>query len=142
MLFKDSDKLSEYLSDYEDEYENILIKETYDINPDITYPCIDIQELLNSDIARYKDENGEFASTLTYQIDISCEQNERFTAQENIRRIAHIISCYFQEDRYKCLDRVGNMPISPSIEDTNVMTGHLRYTCALVLKDNIIYRRY
>lgn len=141
-MFKDSTKLKEYLEDYDDDYANILIKETYDLAPEITYPCIDIDEINNTSIADLKDDSGEFGTALAYQFNISCEQSVNYTAQENVRRIATIINKYFQEETYRCLDRTGGIVIVPRIEDNNIMTGYLRYACTLVGSQNTIYRRY
>lgn len=91
---------------------------------------------------RYKDDSGEYATALSYQFNISCEQTENYTAKENVRRIATIINSYFQEDRYMCLDRIGGLIIKPNLEDPNIMTGYMRYNCALVSSENTIYRRY
>lgn len=93
-------------------------------------------------MVRYKDENGEYATALCYQFNISCEQTETYTARENIRRIATIIDSYFQEDRYICLDRIKGLVITPNLEDPNILTGYLRYNCVLVSSENTIYRRY
>lgn len=141
-LFLDLDKIKTYLSDYRGEYEEIVVKETYDILPEVSYPCIDIDEIENVLLEKYKDDTGEFATGLTYQFNISCEQDEYHTAIENVRRISHIINEYFQEERYKCLDRIGGLNITPHINDKNVITAHLRYTCAVVGNENTIYRRY
>lgn len=141
-LFADSEKIRTYINDYNDEYEDITIKETYDMNPYIEYPCIDISEISNTVLKRYKDETGNFARAITYQFNISCDQSKDYTALENIRRIAFIIDSYFQEDRYHCLDNVGGLAIAPNIEDPNIKTGYVRYDCVLVSTQNTIYRRY
>lgn len=135
--------IQNYLSDYAGEYENIIVKEAFEIYPNLTYPMIAVQEIQNTTATQYKDESGEFATALGYQINISCEQNETYTANENIRRIATIIDNYLQSsERYRCLDRTGGVQPLPKVSDPNVMEGHLRYVCNLVASQNTIYRRY
>lgn len=141
-VFKDSDFIKTIFPDYNGEYENIIIKEKYEMYPEIQYPMCTIEEINNSNATRYKDDSGEFASDLGYQFDISCEQSENITAQQNVRRVATIINTYLQGDRYHCLDRIGGLAIKPSISDNNVKTGYLRYNCVVRHDNNTIYRRY
>lgn len=103
---------------------------------------ITIEELTNTVASKYKDDSGEFASNLGYQINISSDQTDNYTAQKNVRRIATIINTYLQNDTYKCLDRVGGLVIQPHISDPNIKTGHLRYNCVVRHDNNTIYRRY
>ena len=140
-LFKDTLFILDIYDDYEDEYEDILIKEEYELYPEIRYPNITIDEIENVNATRYKDDSGEFASNLSYQFNISCDQTRNYTAQENVRRIANILNTYIQNSEYRCLDRVGGLKILPHLTDNNIKTGYLRYTCVLGHNDNTIYRR-
>lgn len=141
-LFQDTDFIKTVFADYTDEYSNMLVKEQYELYPEIRYPMITIDEIENNNAVKYKDDSGEFASNLAYQFDIHCEQNENFSAQQNVRRVATIINTYIQKDKYRCLDRVGGLVIAPSVSDPNVKTGYLRYNCVVGHNDNTIYRRY
>lgn len=141
-LFKNKEYIKSIYEDYNDEYKSIVIKEQYELYPEISYPMITIEEIENANAVQYKDDSGEFASNLGYQLDISCNQSINYTAQQNVRRIANIINTYLQEDRYRCLDRVGGLNILPHISDPNIRTGYLRYTCVIGHNDNTIYRRY
>lgn len=141
-MFDDSAYLKTIFDDYNDEYKNVIVKEEYELYPEIQYPMITIDEINNADATQYKDDNGEFASNLGYQFNINCDQSETYTAQQNVRRIATIINTYLQKDRYRCLDRVGGLVIAPHISDPNIKTGYLRYNCVVRHDNNTIYRRY
>lgn len=143
-LFKDTDYIKALYEDYYGEYEDILIKEEYELYPDIRYPNITIDEIENSNATQYKDESGEFASNLGYQITISCDQSATNTAQQNVRRIANIINTYIQDKngKYYTLDRVGGLGIAPHPIDNNIKVGYLRYRCVIRHDNNTIYRRY
>lgn len=141
-LFADSEYIQSILDDYSGEYEDMLVKEQYELYPEIRYPNVTIEEIENVNARQFKDDSGEFASNLGYQLDISCSQTENYTAQQNVRRVAQVINDYLQKDKYKCLDRVGGLVISPLETDPNIKTGHLRYTCAVRHDNNTIYRRY
>lgn len=141
-MFQDSEYIKTIFDDYADEYKDILIKEQYEPYPEIKYPNITIEEIENVNNTRYKDDTGEFASNLGYQLNISCKQSVKYTAQQNVRRIATIINTYIQTSDYKCLDRVGGLVITPYTADPNVRTGYLRYICVLRHDNNTIYRRY
>ena len=141
-MFTDTEYIKTIYDDYNDDYKDIVIKEQYELYPEINYPMITIEEIENSNAVRYKDDSGEFASNLGYQLDISSNQSEKYTAQQNVRRIANIVNTYLQKDKYKCLDRNGGLNILPHISDPNIKTGYLRYICVVGHNDNTIYRRY
>lgn len=123
------------------EYSNMVVKEIYDIFPDISYPLTTIQEIENSDNARFFDET-ERVTNLTYQFTINAEQTLNKTAIQNVREIAKIIDNYLKGPKYRCLRRIGALIIVPTSGDDNVMQGHLRYNCCLEKDTNTIYRRY
>lgn len=123
------------------DYSNLLVKEIYEIYPEISYPAITIEEIENEDNARYFDET-ERVSNLGYQFTIHAEQSFNKTAIQNVREIANILDTYLKQPRYRCLRRLGSLTIAPLPSDENVMLGYLRYDCALEIDTNTIYRRY
>lgn len=142
-MFKNqSDFIKTIYEDYNDDYKDIVVKEEYELYPEISYPMVTIEEIDNSNAVKFKDDSGEFASNLGYQFNISSDQTANYTAQQNVRRIATIINAYLQNGIYKCLDRVGGLVIAPHISDPNIKTGHLRYNCVVRHDNNTIYRRY
>lgn len=127
---------------YDGEYENITVKEKYEKYPKISYPIIAISEISNEDVNRYYDDCGEAISYLGYQIEISAEQDEKYTALQNVDRIGRIVDKYMKQERYKAMRRIGDFPKAPMSSDNNVIVGYLRYECYLDIRKNIIYRRY
>ena len=122
-------------------YSDLLVKEIYEIYPEISYPAITIEEIENEDNARYFDET-ERVSNLGYQFTIHAEQSLYRTAIQNVREIANILDTYLKQARYRCLRRKGSLVIRPMPSDDNVMLGYLRYDCSLEIDTNTIYRRY
>lgn len=123
------------------EYQDILIKEQYDIYPKISYPAITIEEIENADDNRYFDET-ERITNLGYQFAIYSEQSETNTAIKNVSIIAELIDTYLKGPKYRCLKRIGSLVKVPMPKDDNVIIGYLRYNCALARDTNTIYRRY
>lgn len=123
------------------EYSNILVKEQYEVYPKIKYPAITIEEIENSNNSNYFDET-ERVSDLAYQFTIHAEQSVNKTAIQNVRDIAFLLDSYLKQPRYRCLRRTGSLQIGPMPSDDNVELGYLRYTCAVELDTNTIYRRY
>ena len=148
------------------DYSDTVVKEIYDIYPDIHYPLVKKQEkdketniligqentinaniasiqkeIENSDNARFFDET-ERVTNLTYQFTINAEQSATKTAIQNVREMANIIDKYLKGPRYRCLRRIGALMIVPTSGDDNVMQGRLRYNCHLERDTNTIYRRY
>jgi hypothetical protein len=123
------------------DYSNLLVKEIYEIYPEISYPAITIEEIENEDNDRYFDET-ERVSNLGYQFTIHAEQSLDKTAIQNVRDIAVMLDTYLKQPRYRCLRRRGSLVIRPMPSDNNVMLGYLRYDCSLEIDTNTIYRRY
>lgn len=123
------------------DYSELLVKEVYEIYPEISYPAITIEEIENEDNDRYFDET-ERVSNLGYQFTIHAEQSLDKTAIQNVREIANILDTYLKGPRYRCLRRMGSLVIRPMPSDDNVMLGYLRYNCSLEIDTNTIYRRY
>lgn len=122
------------------DYLDIMIKEKYELYPEVKYPCVLIEEVENSDNERFHDETEQVTS-LTYVITINAEQSETLTAVQNVRNIADIIDDYFKGERYRSLKRIGGLVMKPLPVDDTVMTGYLTYNCDVEIKTNTIYRR-
>ena len=122
------------------EYLDIIIKEKYELYPEVSYPCVFIEEVENEDNEMYHDET-ERVSSLAYVITINAEQSETLTAVQNVRNIANIIDTYFKGERYRSLRRIGSLVMKPLPGDDTVMTGYLTYNCDVDLQTNTIYRR-
>lgn len=140
-LFQDEEQVKELIDDYKGEYKDIVVKEKYERYPKITYPIITIDEITNENVNQYFD-GEEHISYLGYQIEIVADQNECYTARENVDRIGEIIDNYMQGERYACMRRIGDFPKAPLYTDNSKMTGYLRYECYVDGKTNTIYRRY
>ena len=130
----------EYFDNSED-YSNMIVKEKYEIYPEISYPAITIEEIENEDNVRFFDET-ERVTNLGYQFTIHAEQSADKTAIQNVREIANLLDTYLKGPRYRCLRRIGSLVIAPLPSDENVMLGYLRYDCCLEKDTNTIYRRY
>jgi len=134
-------------TDYEELFANtqdhtdVLVKEKYEVYPNIKYPMVTIEEITNEPVDRYWDGDNENVSYLAYQIDIYGDETEELTARQLVQELANIIDDYMKGERYKCMRRVGTIPIVPLQTDDNIMIGHLRYECYLDINNNIIYRR-
>lgn len=143
-LFSNDDNVKKYYEDYQGEYNGILVKEIYELYPEIRYPCITIEEIENMENETFceYDRNSEFATDLGYRIAISSEETEEKTANENIRILANIIKAFMRDEKYKALRRIGSVPILPNETDTNIKTGYLTYNCTRNNITNTLYRRY
>lgn len=122
------------------EYEDMIVKEKFDILPKTKYPCIYIEEIDNSDNDRFHDETEE-VSSLAYIFTINADQSETLTANQNVRNIANLLDSYLKGERYRCLTRVTGPIIKPLPIDDTVMTGYMTYNCDVEIKTNTIYRR-
>lgn len=140
-LFSNEDDIKGLDETYKGEYSGMIIKEIYELYPKVKYPMITIEELDNEDVSRYYDGKEE-VSFLSYQINITCEANEFYTANENVRRVANIIDKFMKGRTYKCMRRISTPQPKPLGSDNNVMIGYLRYECYLEIDTNTIYRRY
>ena len=127
-----------------EEYGDMIVKPKYELYPSIHYPMITIEEISNDDVNQYHNDNdvSDPISYLAYQIEISAEQSEDYTALENVDRIGEIIDNYMHGERYRCMRRTGNFIKVPMQSDNNIMVGYLRYECYIDKEHNTIYRRY
>lgn len=135
------DDLISFFSNDEN-YSNITIKEKYEKYPEIKYPMITIEEIVNEEVNRYTDDGGENISYIAYQLEISAKQSSTLTARENVQAIRDKVDALMKNDTYRCLRRITSSPITPMQSDNNIMVGYLRYDCHVDIKRNIIYRRY
>lgn len=126
----------------DENYSNITIKEKYEKYPEIKYPMITIEEIVNEEVNRYTDDGGENISYIAYQLEISAKQSSTLTARENVQAIRDKVDALMKNDTYRCLRRITSSPITPMQSDNNIMVGYLRYDCHVDIKRNIIYRRY
>ena len=124
-----------------EKYSSMIVKEAYEVYPNITYPMTTIEEIENEDNSRYFDET-ERITNLGYQFVIYSEQSLEKTAIQNVRAIAEILDTYLKGTRYRCLRRIGSPVIVPLRSDENIMVGYLRYDCCLEQDTHTIYRRY
>lgn len=137
------DQLKEDIKTYfneNTEYEDMIVKEKFDILPKTKYPCIYIEEIDNSDNDRFHDETEE-VSSLGYIFTINADQSETLTANQNVRNIANLLDSYLKGERYRCLTRITGPIIKPLPIDDTVMTGYMTYNCDVEIKTNTIYRR-
>lgn len=118
-----------------------MVKDKYEVYPEIKYPMVTIEELDNNGVERFWDGDNENVSYLAYQIDVYADETEDLTPKENAREILNIIDDYMKGERYKCMRRLASPPIVPLQTDENIMVGHLRYECYLDINTNTIYRR-
>ena len=123
-----------------DGYQDMTVKLSYEELPDITYPLVIIDELINSDVDRYYD-GKEHIIDVAYQITILADQNEIYDAVDNVRNIRDIIKNYMRGERYHALRRQNPQPIVPHPTDKNIRMGYMRYNGCINIDTNTIYRR-
>lgn len=128
------------LFDNDAEYNDLVVKTAYDGNDEISYPCIIIDELTNSDNERYYD-GAEHVVDVGYQFTVLAEQTSYKDAETNVRTIINKIKQYMRGERYHALHRIGSSPIVDLQDDSNVKIGYMRYIGCINIDENIIYRR-
>lgn len=126
------------LFDGVEEYQNVLIKKSYDGDYEIKYPLIVVEELDNRTNRRFFD-GEEHIIDVGYQISIYAEQSITKDAHDNAVSIRNIIKHYLRGDRYKALEQ---MMVSPIMTlDNNVKYCAMRYIGRIDIDTNTIYRR-
>lgn len=133
------DDLYELLTSYP-EYEDIVVKSSYEDFPSVSYPMVLIYEIENSAVSQFYD-GDEHIINVTYQILVFAEQDEYRDAVGNVRNIITIIRDYMRGERYHALKRLGNTPITAKHDDENVRIGYMRYVGRIDIDTNTIYRR-
>lgn len=139
LLYQLKDDL-QTLFDGTEGYEDLLVKTSYDGNYEISYPLVEIQELMNEDVDKFYD-GSEHVIDVGYQFTIMAEQTETLSAERNVQNIINIIKNYMRGERYHSLRRLGGSPILSLPNDDNIMIGYMRYNGRIDIDTNTIYRR-
>lgn len=139
LLYQLQDDIYELLSQYP-EYENIVVKSSYEDFPKIDYPMVLLYEIENSANTRYYDLK-EHVVNVSYQFIIMAEDTESMTAVQNVQNIITIIRDYMRGEKYHALKRLGNTPITKKQDDENIRIGYMRYVGCIDIDTHIIYRR-
>ena len=139
LLYQLRDDL-ETLFSTDTDYPNMMVKTSYEGNEDILYPYIVVEELDNSDVARFYD-GKEHVIDVGYQFTIFAEQTETRDAKTNVRMIMSKIKDYMRGERYHSLHRIGSSPDAALPNDSNVRIGYMRYEGRIDIDTNTIYRR-
>lgn len=121
-------------------YTDVTVKKSYDGDIDVSYPLVVIQELENSDNARYYDLE-EHVINVSYQFTILAEQTVSHDAEYNVTYIMELIKNYMRGAKYHSLERMGSSPITTHPNDKNIKIGYMRYRGCIDIDNNIIYRR-
>ena len=128
------------LFDNDAEYNDLTVKTDHDGDEDISYPCVIIEELLNTDVQRFYD-GTEHVIDVGYQFTILAEQSATKDAKTNVRSIINIIKEYMRGIRYHALHRIDSSPDAALPDDNNIRIGYMRYEGRINIDENIIYRR-
>lgn len=139
LLYQLKDDL-QTLFDGTEGYEDLLVKTSYDGNYEISYPLVEIQELMNEDVDKFYD-GSEHVVDVGYQFTIMAEQTETLSAERNVQNIINIIKNYMRGERYHSLRRLGGSPMLSLPNDDNIMIGYMRYNGRIDIDTNTIYRR-
>ncbi len=139
LLFQLTDDLQDMFNNTSD-YNDVTVKYSYDGDDSITYPCVIIQEIENTDNSRYYDLQ-EHVVDVAYQFTILSEASYDNDAVTNVMNIMNLIKKYMRGERYHSLHRHGNEPIVNHPNDDNIKIGYMRYTGCIDIDNNIIYRR-
>ncbi len=100
---------------------------------------ITIQEIDNSEATEYSTANGEEVSSLSYQIDCYSRGTLDLQATESSMLIGRTVNEVLGGNKYK-MTRVSTPVLMPLIEDNSIIKYSIRYTCALFLNQNTIYK--
>lgn len=128
------------LFDNDTNYSDLVVKTAFEGDEDISYPCVIIDELSNTDVERFYD-GEEHVIDVGYQFTIMAEQTSDRDAITNVRMIINIIKQYMRGKRYHALHRLGSSPDAALPGDSNIRIGYMRYTGRINIDENIIYRR-
>lgn len=139
LLFQLTDDLQDMFNNTVD-YNDVTVKYSYDGDDSITYPCVIIQEIENTDNGRYYDLK-EHVVDVGYQFTILAEASYDDDAFTNVYKIMDLIKQYMRGERYHSLHRVGDTPITNHPNDDNIKIGYMRYNACIDIDNNIIYRR-
>lgn len=101
---------------------------------------IAVQEIDNSENARFTDNDGEHVSNVTYQIDCFSRSYEEIEAKDMVFLMGNRVNEVLTGENYR-LTRVGTPSMMPMISDKSVMRYSLRYEGSILLDTNTIYKR-
>lgn len=137
-------EIDEYIQE-DGTFENVEVKDAYNIPNVIKYPLVVITEILNSENTRYSTRQGEQVTNLTYQVEALCETTQLndstvLSATDSAILLGNKISKLLGGPRYK-MARVGQDITQDSPMDNTVKRNIQRYECCLDLKTNTLYRR-
>lgn len=129
------------LFENDEEYNDLVVKISYEGDESISYPYIVIEELTNNDVHRFYD-GEEHVVDVAYQFTIFAEQSTDKDAITNVRTIINKIKNYMRGERYHALHRIGSSPDAALPGDSNIRIGYMRYSGRINIDEHIIYRRY
>ena len=139
LLFQLVDDLQDMFNNSTD-FTNVVVKKSYDGDDSITYPCVIISEIENTDNSRFYDLQ-EHVVDVAYQFTILSEQSDTEDADTNVRLIMNLIKNYMRGETYHSLHRTGNEPVVNHPNDDNIKIGYMRYTACIDIDTHTIYRR-
>ena len=138
LLYQLKDDLQQ-LFDESTEFNDVTVKIAYG-SDDVSYPCVIIREIENTDNTRFYDMQ-EHVVDVTYQFNILSEGIGFDDATERVLDIMNYIKQYMRGRKYTSLQRIGNVPIQTHPNDTNIKIGYMRYQGCINIDTNTIYRR-
>ena len=118
----------------------MIIKEAYHTLPKLSYPGITVQEIENSENAKFTDNDGEHVSDVGYQIDCYSRSYKDIEAKDIVTLMANRVNEVLTGENYK-LTRVGTPSLLPVLNDKSIMRLSLRYEGSIFLDTNTIYKR-
>jgi hypothetical protein len=139
LIFQLVDDLQDLFNNTPD-FSNVVVKKSYDGDDSITYPCVIVSEIENTDNSRYYDLQ-EHVVNVAYQFTILSESSSDDDAYTMVYKIMCLIKDYMRGERYHSLRRTGDEPIVNHPNDDNIKIGYMRYTGCIDIDNNIIYRR-
>lgn len=116
-----------------------IVKEKYKELPEIKYPYVIVEEILNSEVFSRSTTQGERTTALGYQVTAYCRDTEDYDAIDSLKLMLDVIYDCLKLPKYN-MQRIGTPAIIPYISDSTVMTGALRYNCVYDYDTNLIYR--
>lgn len=139
LLFQLVDDLQDLFAN-DNDFSDVVVKKSYDGEDSITYPCVIVSEIENSDNSRFYDLQ-EHIVNVAYQFTILSEQSSDNDADTNVRLIMNLIKNYMRGERYHSLHRTGDNPVVNHPNDDNIKIGYMRYTGCIDIDTHTIYRR-
>jgi hypothetical protein len=126
-------------SEQENFLKDTVVKEKYKELPEIKYPYVIVEEILNSEVSSRSTTQGERTTLLGYQITCYCRDTEDYDSIDGVKLMLDVVYDTLKLPNYN-MQRVGTPAVIPYISDATVMTGALRYNCVYDYETNLIYR--